>query len=114
MHPVSFIHQTHFKYDSQEILFFMHIVGVTLSAPFGHGKTKFCSALQKHPNLVEVVSAFRESEATPNQIGKAGEKFFVALYGGDMNAQTLDDLRCQLFEKSVIKSKFHLARLPPT
>ena len=31
-----------------------------------------------------------------------------------MDLQTLDDLRCQLFEKSVIKSKFNLARLPPT
>ena len=113
--PCVFYSSNSFKYDPQAILFLHVFSGCdTTSAPFGHGKAKFCSALQKQPNLIEVVSAFRKSEATPDQIGKAGEKFFVALYGGDMNAQTLDDLRCQLFEKSVTKSKFHLARLPPT
>lgn len=46
-----------------------------------------------------------------------GEKLFVAVrvdYGRDIDIQTLDEFRCQLLEKSVTKSKFNPARLPPT
>lgn len=46
-------------------------------------------------------------------IGAAGEKVLVALYGGKEN-DSLDSLRYSAFSRSVTKSKFNLASLPPT
>lgn len=47
-------------------------------------------------------------------IAKAGEKCFVALYGGDFKKDTLNSLRYQLFVKCAANAKINLARLPPT
>lgn len=47
------------------------------------------------------MKTFRESEATPDETGNESEKLFVALYGGNRNAQTLEVLRCQIFDACI-------------
>ena len=52
-------------------------------------------------------------DAHPDIIADAGQKFLVALYGGESD-DTLNGLSFQLFAKSIVKTKFNLASLPPT
>ncbi|CAG9814961.1 unnamed protein product [Phaedon cochleariae] len=86
----------------------------TTSNPFGVGKKKVLSIYEKNHFLSDIVSVFKDEDATPRQISVAGEKFLVALYGGNIDTDTVDDLRYRIFSNSVAKSRFHLARLPPT
>lgn len=103
------------KIDPQDILFLHAVSGCdTTSTPFGQGKKKVCRIYEKNTSLHDLAAVFKDPEATPYQISEAGEKFLVALYGGNMETDSLDNLRYQLFTKSVAKPKFQLARLPPT
>ena len=54
-----------------------------------------------------------DPNAEPLEIEKAGEKMLIALYKGN-DAQSLDELRYIAYGRSMTKSKFNLACLPPT
>ncbi|GBL91834.1 hypothetical protein AVEN_172758-1 [Araneus ventricosus] len=59
-------------------------------------------------------ATFLNPQATTEQVTEAGENVLVALYGGDPATQNLDELRYHSFVKAAAKTKFNLARLPPT
>ncbi|GBN61611.1 hypothetical protein AVEN_183136-1 [Araneus ventricosus] len=88
----------------------------TTSALFGHGKTKFCSLLEKTRHLEEKIQVFFKSEATIDQEAKAVETFLIHLYGGNprTSACDLNHLHYKLFTQSATKARSTLARLPPT
>nr|CAI5843459.1 unnamed protein product [Callosobruchus analis] len=85
----------------------------TTSALFGHGKVKIASLLDKNPVLQVAFSCFQDSSATQNEIALAGERILVSLYNGRPN-DTLSGLRYAGFARSLTKSKYNLASLPPT
>ncbi|GBM41879.1 hypothetical protein AVEN_262726-1, partial [Araneus ventricosus] len=84
------------------------------SALFGQGKNKFISLFLKHEELLNRASTFLNPQATTEQVTEAGGNVLVALYGGDPATQNLDELRYHSFVKAAAKTKFKLARLPPT
>ncbi|GBN10915.1 hypothetical protein AVEN_221031-1 [Araneus ventricosus] len=93
--------------------FFQNGCDIT-SALFGQGKNKFISLFLKHEELLNRAATFLNPQATIEQVTEAGENVLVALYGGDPATQNLDELRYHSFVKAAAKTKFNLARLPPT
>ncbi|GBL71845.1 hypothetical protein AVEN_129692-1, partial [Araneus ventricosus] len=83
-------------------------------ALFGQGKNKFISLFLKHEELLNRAATFLNPQATTEQVTEAEENVLVALYGGDPATQNLDELRYHSFVKAAAKTKFNLARLPPT
>jgi len=57
---------------------------------------------------------FNQQDATPEDIAEAGIRFLVALYGGNMDKESLEEIRFQRFAKSTLKRKFNLASLERT
>ncbi|GBM85588.1 hypothetical protein AVEN_174844-1, partial [Araneus ventricosus] len=84
------------------------------SALFGQGKNKFISLFLKHEELLNRAATFLNPQAATEQVTKAGGNVLVALYGGDPTTQNLDEQRYHSFVKAAAKTKFNLARLPPT
>ncbi|GBM62384.1 hypothetical protein AVEN_135997-1 [Araneus ventricosus] len=109
---------TSFKYKFSRMILFIHAFSGcdTTSALFGHRKTKFCSLLEKNRHLEEKRQVFFNSEATIDQVAKAGETFLIHLYGGNprTSACDLNHLRYTLLTQSATKARFTLALLPPT
>lgn len=97
------------------LVLFVHAFSAcdTTSALFWHGKIKMLDVLQKHPWLIDVATIFLQPEVTHEEIGSAGNKLLVALYGGGVTS-TLHTLRYEIFVRSAASAKIHLARLPPT
>ncbi|GBL76266.1 hypothetical protein AVEN_234521-1 [Araneus ventricosus] len=87
---------------------------VTTSALFGQGKNKLISLFLKHEELLNTAETFINPQATTEQVTEAEENVLVTLYGGDPATQSLDELRYHSFVKAAAKTKFNLARLPPT
>ncbi|GBM81914.1 hypothetical protein AVEN_60737-1 [Araneus ventricosus] len=83
-------------------------------ALFGQGKNKFINLFLKHEELLIRAATFLNPQATTEQVREAGGNVLVALYGGDPATQNLDALRYHSFVKAAAKTKFNLARLPPT
>ncbi|GBO13685.1 hypothetical protein AVEN_124845-1 [Araneus ventricosus] len=81
---------------------------------FGQGKNKFISLFLKHEELFNRATTFLNPQATTEQVTEAGGNVLVALYGGDSATQILDELWYHSFVKAAAKTKFNLARLPPT
>ncbi|GBM93250.1 hypothetical protein AVEN_118119-1 [Araneus ventricosus] len=101
--------------DYNELLFIYAISGCDItSALFGQGKNKFISLFLKHEELLNRAATFLNPQATTEQVTEAGGNVLVALYGGDPATQNLDELRYHSFVKAAAKTKFNLARLPPT
>ncbi|GBO04096.1 hypothetical protein AVEN_7498-1 [Araneus ventricosus] len=67
-----------------------------------------CSELQ------QVVNIFRDENACPDGIDKAGQKVLIALDGRKKSEETRDSLIFKLFQKSLVKDNFILVFLPPT
>ncbi|GBL95450.1 hypothetical protein AVEN_154838-1 [Araneus ventricosus] len=86
----------------------------TTSALFGQGKNKLISLFWKHEELLNTAATFINPQATTEQVTEAGGNVLVTLYGGDPATQNLDELRYHSFVKATAKTKFNLARLPPT
>ncbi|GBM19928.1 hypothetical protein AVEN_164879-1 [Araneus ventricosus] len=109
---------TSFKYKFSRMILFIHTFSRcdTTSALFGHGKTKFCSLLEKKRHLEEKFQVFFNSEATIDQMAKAGETFPIYLYEGNprSSAGDLNHLHYTLFTQSATKTRSTLVRLPPT
>ncbi|GBL77786.1 hypothetical protein AVEN_234611-1 [Araneus ventricosus] len=100
---------------SIELLFIYAISGCDItSALFGQGKNKFISLFLKHEELLNRATTFLNPQATTEQVTEAGGNVLVALYGGDSATQILDALWYHSFVKAAAKTKFNLARLPPT
>ncbi|GBN93401.1 hypothetical protein AVEN_248619-1 [Araneus ventricosus] len=107
-----------FKYKFSRMILSVHAFSGcnTTSALFGHGKTKFCSLLEKNRHLEEKIQVFFNSEATIDQVAKEGETFLIHLYRGNprTSACDLNHLHYTLFTQSATKAKTTLAHLPPT
>lgn len=105
------------KYGSvikSNILFLHAFSGTdTTSAFFKQGKLKFVNLLEKHEELQELVALFKKPHVDPAKIAEAGRSFIFRLYG-NRECESLGDLRYQCFAKSLSKSTFTLASLPPT
>lgn len=107
---------SHGKIVTDNILFLHAFSGCdTTSALFNQGKVKFLTILKKHKNLQEVIQVFQDSNAEADTIADAGERFLLALYGANHEDNiSLDAYRYQCFVRSLTKSKFNIASLPPT
>lgn len=107
-----------YKFNPQYILISHAFSGCdATSAIFGHGKVKLCSVLEKSSGEMEhALDVFLDEQSTNGKITEAGELVFKALYqqGTFSGLETLDDMRYDLFKKSVSAGKVNLARLPPT
>ncbi|GBM96679.1 hypothetical protein AVEN_69287-1 [Araneus ventricosus] len=114
--PDSYYSTTSFNHKFTNELLFIHAISGcdTTSALFGQSKNKFISLFLKHEELLNAAATFLNPQATTEQVTGAGENVLVALYGGDPATQSLDELRYQSFVKAAAKTKFNLARLPPT
>ncbi len=100
--------------QQSDILFYHAFSGCdTTSAIFNKGKLKVTSLLHKHPSLRASISVFRNINTTSDEVSQAGENVFIALYGGT-NSTSLNDVRYEFYGRSITKSKFNLACLPPT
>lgn len=86
----------------------------TTSAIFGQGKIKFFNVLQKSEELHRTVQVFKEVGVDSDTIAAAGEQFLATLYRARQDKTSLNFLRYQQFARSVTKSKFNPASLPPT
>ena len=83
----------------ENILFLHAISGCdTTSSFFRQGKLKFVKLLEKDERLQEIAKVFKKSDATADEVGKAGQQFIAALYGGSYY-QSLSSLRFELFGK---------------
>ncbi|GBN02923.1 hypothetical protein AVEN_106794-1 [Araneus ventricosus] len=114
--PDSYYSTTSFNHKfSNELLFIYTIRGCDItSALFGQGKNKFISLFLKHEELLNRAATFLNPQATTEQVTKAEGNVLVSLYGRDPATQNLDELSYHSFVKAAAKTKFNLARLPPT
>lgn len=75
---------------------------------------KFVKVLQQEKELLQTAAqTFKDPNASPEDIEKAGERFLLHLYGSK-KCDSLDKYRYQCFVKSITKSLPNLASLPPT
>ncbi|KYN08445.1 hypothetical protein ALC62_00577 [Cyphomyrmex costatus] len=115
--PASRFSSASFRNESiSEHIFFLHAISScdTTSAFFIIGKKKFLSILQKNPELRSCVNLFKAKDIDPEVLVSAGERFLIALYGGDKNETSLNSLRFKHYAKSALKSRFNVSTLPPT
>lgn len=99
---------------ARHILFYHAFTGCdTTSAIFNQGKLKVTTLSKKFENLEIAIDTFVNRNSDPDSIDAAGEKVLVALYGGKTE-DSLNKLRYDGFSRSITKSKFNLASLPPT
>ncbi|GBN33892.1 hypothetical protein AVEN_170033-1 [Araneus ventricosus] len=109
---------TSFKHKFSRMILFIHAFSGcdTTSALFSHGKTKFCSLLEKNRHLEEKIQVFFNFEATIDQMAKASETFLIHLYGGNprTSACDLNHLHYTLFTQLATKARSTPARLSPT
>lgn len=78
------------------------------------GKLKFLKNLEKHPELASGTALFLNKRVDPALLAVIGERFFISLYGGKKDDNSLDSLRYKRFAKSVTKNTFNLSSLLPT
>lgn len=86
----------------------------TTSAVFRQGKKKLVDILKNNSSLKDLSGNFKDSNANKETITKSGERIMASLYTKSTTMKTLSELRYELFARSVTKSKFNLACLPPT
>ncbi|XP_031335335.1 uncharacterized protein LOC116165167 isoform X2 [Photinus pyralis] len=110
-HPSSTID----KCLAEHILFIHAVSGCdSTSALFKQGKVKFIKTLTKYPDLSVYIRQFRSPRATSEEISEAGEKFLVALYGGDHRTTSINKLRYKQYVSSAFKVSGNVASIPPT
>ncbi|CAG9823961.1 unnamed protein product [Phaedon cochleariae] len=85
------------------------------SAPYNQGKLKFVKTITKNPNIADVVSVLKNSEATPESIAAAGERFLVNVYGCTGRTEpSINRLRNINYKKAAFKTSSKKAALPPS
>jgi hypothetical protein len=107
------------KTATDHILFLHAFSGCdTTSALFNQGKMKFINVLRKNPDLNEIIQVFKNPNADPEIIAKAGECVLLELYSysnvKSKKSMSLNNYRYACFTTSAFKSKFNIASLPPT
>ena len=87
----------------------------TTSATFGHGKTTLLKKIKESGELQQISSLMYDPDATAEQIGKAGNRLFIILYGGKQE-DSLNRLRYAKFMEMVSSAKTSIdpQKLPPT
>lgn len=90
------------------------LAGATRHQRSSAKEKKICSLVQKETRLNNIIGIFKCQHAKLEDIADAGARFLVALYGGDMDNETLEEVRYKRFIQSTTKSKLNLASLPPT
>lgn len=87
----------------------------TTSATYGHGKTSLIKKITSSKDLRDILKKFENTESTPEEIGAAGIKIFILLYGGKKN-DTLNNLRYAKYMQMLSQSKTTIEpqKLPPT
>ena len=87
----------------------------TTSATYGHGKTSLLKKIQQSEELQQISLLMTDPEATVEQIGKAGIRLYVILYGGRVD-DSLNSLRYAKYMEMVSTSKTTIdpQKLPPT
>lgn len=100
----------------QENILFLHAFSGcdTTSSFHRQGKMKFVTLLKSNEELQTAVRVFRDVNANSDEIDKAGQLVLARLYDNKTTGNTLNELRFQLFAKSLSKHRFNLASLPPT
>lgn len=98
----------------QGMVLFLHAIsgGDTTSALFWQGKIKRYNFLKKNADWIDLATIFLDTNSNQEEVGNAGEKILMNLYGGDEGM--LNALRYATFVKSAATAKVNLARLPPT
>lgn len=86
--------------------------GGRTSAIFSQEKMKFLSTREIYEHLSENLQVFKKHDAVLEMITTAGKSFLVELYAVSKN--NFYYLCSENFGKSITKSKFKLAALPPT
>ncbi len=86
----------------------------TTSATFGQGKTSLLKKFQASTKVQQISLLMGDPGMTPNEIGRAGVRLFVILYGGKLE-DSLNHLRYVKFLEMVSSSKVvDPQKLPPT
>ena len=87
----------------------------TTSATYGHGKTSLIKKIISSKDLRDILKKFENMESTPEEIGAAGIKVFILLYGGKKN-DSLNNLRYAKYMQMLSQSKTTIEpqKLPPT
>ena len=89
----------------------------TTSATFGQGKTFLLKKFhgKGFEELQHISSIFSQSQITAEDVGRAGSRVFVNLYGGK-NGQPLNNLRYYKYMDAVASNSTYLdlQKLPPT
>ena len=87
----------------------------TTSATFGQGKTSLLKKIQKTEELQQISMVMSDPDATVEQVGEAGIRLFVIMYGGKQS-DSLNNLRYAKFMEIVSLNKATLdpQKLPPT
>ena len=75
----------------------------TTSATYGLGKVSIMRALEKKKSIRDAARVFLNSGSTQEQIGLAGNKIFVSLYGGKCT-DDLSILRYNKYMSMLVKS----------
>lgn len=100
---------------ADNILFLHAFSGcATTSFIYNAGKQKFLSTLAKNEQLQKAVELFKDNKIDPNIIAQVGERFLIALYGGNTSETSINSLRFKCFVKSAAKTKVNLSSLSPT
>lgn len=86
----------------------------TTSAIYGKGKKQLFKLLETETDLATHVHTFHKPDANHIEVKKAGECILLFLYGSKDGKLTLNQLRFNLFQKSLKKSVARLESLPPT
>lgn len=110
------VHALQNKTIKEHIMFLHAMSGCdTTSAPYNQGKLKFVKTLTKNPHLADVVSVFKNPEATPESIAAAGERFLVNVYGYTGRTEpSINRLRYINYKKAAFKTSSKIAALPPS
>ena len=82
------------KPNLKELLLFIHAFGGcdTTSAIHEKSKGSIVKMVEKSPDAMEIGNVFLNEESTQDQVGEAGMKAFIKLYGGGA-ADSLSGLR---------------------
>ena len=87
----------------------------TTSATYGHGKTSLLAKIKQSEELQQISFLMTDPEATVEEIGKAGIRLYIILYGGRAD-DSLNSLRYAKYMMMVSTSKTSIdpQKLPPT
>ncbi len=87
----------------------------TVSAIFGQGKTNLLKKLKESEELKDISVLMSDPQATAEQIGEAGIRVLISMYGGKCR-DSLTGLRYAKFMEMVASSRTSLnpQKLPPT